>query len=83
MTWTLPEPKLAAPASDPALLPGRTGETKRDGWRALASVDMGQVVLHSRRRTSLAASFPEIESRSGPLPNTTAPDSELGVWEAG
>ncbi|MEU4467455.1 hypothetical protein AB0G20_27870 [Streptomyces sp. NPDC024017] len=68
---------LAAPESDPALLPGWAGEPKWDGWRALVSVDAGRVVLHSRRGTSLAASFPEIESGSSRLPDATALDGVM------
>lgn len=37
--------------------------------------------MHSRRGTSLAASFPEIESGSSQLPDATALDGELVVWE--
>jgi ATP-dependent DNA ligase len=78
----LPEPMLAAPVSDPALLPGWAGEPKWDGWRALVSVEAGRVVLRSRRGTNLVASFPEIESKSSQLPDATALDGELVVWES-
>ncbi|MEU3620359.1 hypothetical protein ABZ725_50085 [Streptomyces sp. NPDC006872] len=43
---------------------------------------MGQVALHPRRSTSLAAPFPEIESGSSQLPDATALDGELVVWDA-
>ncbi len=77
MTRTLPKPVLAGPVSDPALLPRWAGEPKWDGWRALVSVDAGRVVLHSRRGTSLATSFPEIESGSSQLPDATALDGVM------
>jgi ATP-dependent DNA ligase len=51
VTRTLPEPMLAAPVSDPALLPGWAGEPKWDGFRAGVFVAAGQVVLRSRRGT--------------------------------
>lgn len=37
MTWTLPEPMLAAPVSDPDLPPGWAAEPQWDGWRAMLS----------------------------------------------
>ncbi|MEU1458095.1 ATP-dependent DNA ligase [Streptomyces avermitilis] len=83
MTWTLPEPMLAAPVPDPALLPGWAAEPKWDGWRALVSVEAGRVVLRSRRGANLVASFPEIKSGSRQLPDATALDGELIVWESG
>ncbi|WP_329438198.1 ATP-dependent DNA ligase [Streptomyces canus] len=82
MTWTLPEPMLAAPVPDPALLPGWAGEPKWDGFRALLSVDAGRVVLRSRRGTEMAASFPEIVAGIVQLPDATAFDGELVVWDA-
>jgi hypothetical protein len=42
VTRTLPEPMLAAPVSDPALLPGWAGEPEWDRWQALVSVDAGR-----------------------------------------
>ncbi|MET7608822.1 ATP-dependent DNA ligase [Streptomyces avermitilis] len=83
MTWTLPEPMLAAPVPAPALLPGWAAEPKWDGWRALVSVEAGRVVLRSRRGANLVASFPEIKSGSRQLPDATALDGELIVWESG
>ncbi|MFE9024598.1 ATP-dependent DNA ligase [Streptomyces sp. NPDC007808] len=83
MTWTLPEPMLAAPVPDPALQPGWASEPKWDGFRALISVDAGRVVLRSRRGTEMAASFPEIVAGAAQLPEATAMDGELVVWEAG
>ncbi|MFD9360019.1 hypothetical protein [Streptomyces sp. NPDC060031] len=82
MTRTLPEPMLAAPVCDPALLPGRAGKPKWDGFRALVSVDAGRVVLRSRRGTEMAAAFPEIVAGAAQLPDATALDSELIVRDA-
>ncbi|MDH6521968.1 ATP-dependent DNA ligase [Streptomyces sp. SAI-135] len=47
------------------------------------SVDQGQVVLRSRRGTQMAAAFPEVVSGAGQLPDATAFDGELVVWENG
>ncbi|MEU9439275.1 hypothetical protein [Streptomyces sp. NPDC048252] len=82
MTWTLPEPMLATPVPVPALRPGWAGEPKWDGYRALVSVDAGRVVLRSRRGTEMAASFPEIVAGAVQLPDATALDGELVVWDA-
>ncbi|MET7457669.1 ATP-dependent DNA ligase [Streptomyces sp. NPDC005574] len=79
--WTLPEPMLAAPVPDPTLLPGWAGEVKWDGWRALLSWDDGRLVLRSRRGTDLAPSFPEVRAGLVQLPEATALDGELIVWE--
>ncbi|MEU2899613.1 hypothetical protein ABZ690_08200 [Streptomyces sp. NPDC006967] len=81
--WTLPDPMLAAPVPDPALLPGWAAEVKWDGWRALLSLDAGRLVLRSRRGTDLAPSFPELRSGTGQLPDATALDGEVVVWESG
>lgn len=83
MTWTLPEPMLATPVPDPVLAPGWASEPKWDGFRALFSMDTGQVVLRSRRGTDLAPAFPEVAAARGQLPDATALDGELVVWEAG
>ncbi|MFD9514076.1 ATP-dependent DNA ligase [Streptomyces mirabilis] len=74
MTWTLPEPMLATSVSDPALLLGWAGEPKWDGFRALVSVDAGQVVLRSRRGTEMAPAFPEVVAGAAQLPDATALD---------
>lgn len=74
---------LATPVPDPALPPGWASEPKWDGFRALISVDAGRVVLRSRRGTEMAASFPEIVAGAAQLPEATAMDGELVVWEAG
>ncbi|MEV5801812.1 hypothetical protein [Streptomyces collinus] len=62
MTWTLPEPMLAAPVSDPDLPPGWAAEPKWDGWRALLSWDAHRLILRSRRGTDLEPSFPELRA---------------------
>ncbi|MCL7429788.1 ATP-dependent DNA ligase [Streptomyces sp. YS415] len=82
MTWTLPEPMLSTPVSVPDLRPGCAAEPKWDGFRALISVDAGQVVLRSRRGTEMAASFPEVVAGAVQLPDATAIDGELVVWDA-
>ncbi|MFF7535258.1 hypothetical protein ACFZB2_40290 [Streptomyces bobili] len=82
MTWTLPEPMLATPVPDPALQPGWAGEPKWDGFRALLSVEAGRVTLRSRRGTEMADSFPEVVAGAAQLPDATAMDGELVVWDA-
>ncbi|MFE5219309.1 MULTISPECIES: ATP-dependent DNA ligase [unclassified Streptomyces] len=82
MTWTLPEPMLAAPVSDPALPPGWAAEPKWDGWRALLSWDAHRLILRSRRGTDLEPSFPELRFSAPQLPDATALDGELVVWDA-
>ncbi|WP_079142280.1 ATP-dependent DNA ligase [Streptomyces sp. LUP30] len=82
MTWTLPEPMLATPVPTPALLPGWAGEPKWDGFRALVSVDAGRVVLRSRRGTEMLPAFPELGTGAAQLPDATAIDGELVVWDA-
>ncbi|WP_330323494.1 ATP-dependent DNA ligase [Streptomyces pseudovenezuelae] len=73
---------LATPVSDPALPPGCAGEPKWDGFRALVSFDAGQVVLRSRRGTEMGPSFPEVVAGAVQLPDATALDGELVVWDA-
>ncbi|WP_329438127.1 hypothetical protein [Streptomyces canus] len=46
------------------------------------SANAGQVVLRSRRGTEMAASFPEIVAGIVQLPDATAFDGELVVWDA-
>ncbi|MEV6406023.1 hypothetical protein AB0M58_24115 [Streptomyces bobili] len=82
MTWTLPEPMLATSVPDAALQPGWAGEPKWDGFRALLSVDAGRVVLRSRRGTEMLPAFPEIGAGAVRLPDATAMDGELVVWDA-
>ncbi|MFF0837638.1 MULTISPECIES: hypothetical protein [unclassified Streptomyces] len=62
--------------------PHRT-RSKWDGFRALLAVDAGRVVLRSRHGTEMAASFPEIVAGAAQLPDATAMDGELVVWETG
>ncbi|MEU3620026.1 ATP-dependent DNA ligase [Streptomyces sp. NPDC006872] len=82
MTWTLPEPMLTTPVPVPDLQPGRAAEPKWDGFRALVSVDAGRVVLRSRRGTEMGPSFPEVVAGAVQLPDATALDGELVVWDA-
>ncbi|MDT0487254.1 MULTISPECIES: ATP-dependent DNA ligase [Streptomyces] len=79
MTWILPEPMLTIPVSVPDLRPGCAAEPKWDGFRALVSVDAGQVVLRSRRGTEMRPSFPEVVAGAVHLPDATALDGELVV----
>ncbi|MCE7051888.1 ATP-dependent DNA ligase [Streptomyces purpurascens] len=74
---------LATTVPDPALPPGWAGELKWDGFRALVSVDAGRVVLRSRRGTEMAPAFPEVVAGAAQLPDATALDGELVVWEEG
>lgn len=83
MTWTLPEPMLSTLVASPDLPTKSAAEPKWDGFRALFSVDAGRVMLRSRRGTDMALAFPEIVAGSGQLPDATALDGELVVWEAG
>ncbi|MFG2466117.1 ATP-dependent DNA ligase [Streptomyces canus] len=82
MTWTLPEPMLSTPVPTPVLRPGWAAEPKWDGFRALVSVEAGRVVLRSRRGTEMIPAFPEIEEGAAQLPDATALDGELVVWDA-
>ncbi|MDT0614393.1 ATP-dependent DNA ligase [Streptomyces lancefieldiae] len=79
MTWTLPEPMLSVPSPD--LRPGWAGEPKWDGFRAVVSVDAGRVVLRSRRGTETGPAFSEIVAGAVQLPDATAMDGELVVWD--
>ncbi|MGV9255336.1 ATP-dependent DNA ligase [Streptomyces sp. NPDC003697] len=81
VTWTLPEPMLSTPVSAPELPPGWAAEPKWDGFRALVSVEKSRVVPRSRRGTEMAASFPEIVAGAVQLPDATALDGELVVWD--
>ncbi|MDU0299859.1 MULTISPECIES: ATP-dependent DNA ligase [unclassified Streptomyces] len=81
-SWTLPEPMLSTPVSSPDLRPGWAGEPKWDGFRAAVSVDADQVVLRSRRGTEMGQAFPEITAGAQQLPDATALDGELVVWDA-
>ncbi|MGA5599621.1 ATP-dependent DNA ligase [Streptomyces griseoincarnatus] len=79
--WTLPEPMLAAAAPDARLPAGWAAEVKWDGWRALLSWDAGHLVLRSRQGTPLADAFPEMRAGAVQLPDGTALDGELVVWD--
>ncbi|MFH9089166.1 hypothetical protein ACH4LD_33205 [Streptomyces sp. NPDC017676] len=74
---------LAAPVPDPALPAGWAAEVKWDGWRAAVSVEAAHIVLRSRRGTNLLPAFPEVRAGCEQLPDATALDGELVVWEAG
>ncbi|MGW7260631.1 ATP-dependent DNA ligase [Streptomyces sp. NPDC054834] len=82
MTWTLPEPMLSTPVPTPDLRPGWVGEPKWDGFRAAVLVDEGRVVLRSRRGTEMGSAFPEVVTGAVQLPDATAMDGELVVWDA-
>ncbi|WP_260470428.1 ATP-dependent DNA ligase [Streptomyces sp. RP5T] len=77
-----PEPMLATLTPSPQLKAGWAAEPKWDGFRALLSVDAGQVVLRSRRGTEMLPAFPEIRAGARQLPDATALDGELVVWDA-
>lgn len=77
MTWTLPEPMLAAPVSDPTLRPGWVAEPKWEGFRVLVSVDAGRVVLRSRRGSEMAPALPEIVAGAAQLADATALDGVM------
>ncbi|MFI1726452.1 ATP-dependent DNA ligase [Streptomyces sp. NPDC020489] len=74
----------AVPVNDPALPAGWAAQPKWDGYRALAGrwAD-GRVTVLSRNGSDLARPFPEIEAAVRRLPDDTALDCELIVWEAG
>ncbi|WP_432189833.1 ATP-dependent DNA ligase [Streptomyces sp. Tue6028] len=74
---------LTALTPRPALIPGWAAEPKWDGYRAMLSVDAGRVELRSRRGTQMGPAFPEIVAGAAQLPDRTAFDGELVVWEAG
>ncbi|MFJ9580693.1 ATP-dependent DNA ligase [Streptomyces sp. NPDC101191] len=83
MTWTLPEPMLAAAVNSPDLPQEWAAEPKWDGFRAQLSTEAGHVVVRSRHGTDLAGMFPEIVAATVQLPDATALDGELVVWESG
>lgn len=78
VTWTLPEPMLSTPVPSPDLRSGWAGEPKWDGFRALISVDAGQVVLRSRRGTEMGPSFPEVGAGAVQLPDATSLERRTG-----
>ncbi|WP_244172583.1 ATP-dependent DNA ligase [Streptomyces europaeiscabiei] len=73
---------LTETVRSPALPPRSAAEPNWDGFRAALSVDGGQVVLRSRRGTPMAAAFPEVVAGAVHLPDATALDGELVVWDA-
>ncbi|MFE7900836.1 hypothetical protein ACFU3E_25660 [Streptomyces sp. NPDC057424] len=75
--WTMPEPMLAAPVSDPGLPPVWAAEAKWDGWRALLSMAAGRMVPRSRQGTDLLPAFPEVSSGAAQLPDATALDGVM------
>ncbi|MGQ4383620.1 ATP-dependent DNA ligase [Streptomyces sp. SAS_270] len=80
--WSLPEPMLATPTSDPVLHPEHAAEPKWDGYRALLGRWPGdRVLIRSRRGGNLTLAFPEIVAAASQLPDDTALDGELVVWE--
>lgn len=83
MTWTLPEPMLTSPTPEPTLKPGWAAEPKWDGYRALLRIDAGRVMLRSRCGTEMTPAFPEIVAGAAQLPDKSALDGELVVWEHG
>jgi hypothetical protein len=82
VTWMLPEPMLSTPVPAPELRPGWAGEPKWDGFRAAVMVDEARVVLRSRRGTDMGPAFPEIVAGAVQLPDASALDGELVVWDA-
>lgn len=51
-------------------------------FRALVSVEAGRVVLRSRNGTDMGPAFPEVAAGAVQLPEATALDGELVVWDA-
>ncbi|WP_079072776.1 ATP-dependent DNA ligase [Streptomyces canus] len=81
-TWSLPEPMLATPTPGPTLHPGHAAEPKWDGYRALLGRWTGdRVMIRSRSGGNLTPAFPEIVAAASELPDDTALDGELVVWE--
>ncbi|MCX2925102.1 hypothetical protein [Streptomyces sp. NEAU-W12] len=79
----LPGPMLTLSVSSSDLPPLHAVEPKWDGFRALASVDAGQVVLRSKRGTGIGPAFAEVMAGAGHLPDATTPAGELVVREEG
>ncbi|WP_329323664.1 MULTISPECIES: ATP-dependent DNA ligase [unclassified Streptomyces] len=63
--------------------PGRVGEPKWDGIRALLHTKAGRAVLRSRRGTAVRPVFPDIAAAAAQPRDATALDGELVVWEKG
>ncbi|MFF9786289.1 ATP-dependent DNA ligase [Streptomyces nigrescens] len=84
MPWTLPEPMLATSVDSPDLPSGWAGEPKWDGYRAVVGHWKGRhVQIRSRSGGDLTASFPEIAAAAVQLPDDTALDGEVVIWENG
>ncbi|MEU2565060.1 hypothetical protein ABZ626_37905 [Streptomyces longispororuber] len=81
--WILPEPMLTTAVDSSELPAGHAAEIKWDGFRAGLSIDAGHVVLRSRNGTQMAPAFPEIVAAAAQLPDASALDGELIVWESG
>ncbi|WP_327335690.1 hypothetical protein OG384_03140 [Streptomyces sp. NBC_01324] len=78
MSWTLPEPMLAAPVNSSALAPGWAAEAKWDGFRCmLARYADDRVLLRSRRGTDMTHAFPEIARAALALPGDTVVDGVM------
>ncbi|MET9765034.1 hypothetical protein ABZ016_39225 [Streptomyces sp. NPDC006372] len=54
---------------------------ENDGFRALVSADAGQAPLRPRHGSEMAPGFPELVTAAGQLPDATALDGVLVVWE--
>ncbi|MEW2258267.1 ATP-dependent DNA ligase [Streptomyces sp. NPDC047869] len=81
MTWSLPEPMLSVATDSPELTTGWAAEPKWDGFRAAVCIDADTVMLRSRRGTQMGPAFPEIVVGTAQLPDQTALDGELIVWD--
>ncbi|MEQ6028063.1 hypothetical protein SOM70_36530 [Streptomyces salinarius] len=74
---------LTAAAPGPDLPPRCAAEPKWDGFRALMSWDASGLVLRSRQGTDLLPAFPEVRVGAAQMPDATALDGEIVVWEGG
>ncbi|MEU3700037.1 ATP-dependent DNA ligase [Streptomyces griseoviridis] len=72
---------VAVESPDPPA--GWAAEPKWDGFRAGLSAAGGQVVLRSRNGTQMGPAFPEVVAAAAQLPDASALDGELIVWEQG
>jgi ATP-dependent DNA ligase len=71
----------AVPVNDPVLPAGWAAQPKWDGYRALAR-RWADGRVRSRNGSDLTQAFPEIKEAVRRLPDDTAIDCELIVWEA-
>ncbi|MFG2266568.1 ATP-dependent DNA ligase [Streptomyces sp. NPDC048720] len=81
MTWSLPEPMLTVAVDSPELPTGWAAEPKWDGFRSAVCIDADTVMLRSRRGTQMGPAFPEIVVGTAQLPDKSALDGELIVWD--